>query len=57
MVPPIDPHGELFLHCWYLDDGLLCGPRESVLRALKLLQQETPKTGLALKLEKCELYS
>lgn len=57
LIPLLDPANELYLHAWYLDDGLLCGPRSVILRAIETLRQATPWTGLEMKSEKCELYS
>ena len=36
----------LLLHAWYLDDGVLAGPRSALLRVISLLQQDEPTLGL-----------
>ena len=48
---------DLYLHQWYLDDGVIGGSSADVLRALSVLRQEGPTLGLNLNLSKCELFS
>ena len=57
ILPSLDPDHQLNLQSWYLDDGVLCGPRATVLSALVTLQRSTPASGLAVNLDKCELFS
>ena len=45
------------LHAWYLDDGVLAGPRSALLRVVLLLQQDGPTLGLFINVGKCEIYS
>ena len=47
----------LLLHAWYLDDGILAGPRSALLRVISLLQQDGPSLGLFINVGKCEIYS
>eukprot|EP00731_Ephydatia_muelleri_P019018 Em0011g1058a len=47
----------LQLQAWYLDDGILAGPRPALQRVLSLLQQEGPSVGLFINLLKCEIFS
>ena len=47
----------LQLQAWYLDDGILAGPRPALQRVLSLLQQEGPSLGLFINLRKCEIFS
>ena len=47
---------DLLLSAWYLDDGTLIGPQSSLRRALTILAEEAPITGLQLNLEKCVLW-
>eukprot|EP00731_Ephydatia_muelleri_P033215 Em0026g35a len=37
---------ELSYHAWYLDDGVLAGPRPAVLQALSIIQEIGPPNGL-----------
>ena len=46
----------LLLHAWYLDDGVLAGPRSALLRVISLLQQDGPSLGLFINVGKCEIY-
>ena len=47
---------ELALNAWFLDDGSLVGPSPVVAKALKIIQEASPTTGLEVNLEKCELF-
>ena len=47
----------LLLQAWYLDDGILAGPRCALQRVLSLLQQDGPALGLFINLGKCEMFS
>ncbi|KAL5516561.1 hypothetical protein EMCRGX_G001929 [Ephydatia muelleri] len=44
-------------HAWYLDDGVLAGPRQSLCRCLSLLQVHGPALGLLVNVSKCEVFS
>eukprot|EP00731_Ephydatia_muelleri_P009283 Em0004g1621a len=44
-------------HAWYLDDGVIAGPRSSLCRILSLLQEEGPALGIIVNLPKCEAFS
>ena len=48
---------DLLLNVWFLDDGVLCGPREVIIRALQIFMENGPSLGLHLNLAKCELFS
>ena len=42
----------LKLQFWFLDDGILCGRPEAVVKALDVLRTELPKIGLPLNVAK-----
>jgi len=42
---------------WYLDDGTLCGPLESVLQRFKDIGQHLQTIGLNINLSKCQLFT
>ena len=44
-------------HAWYMDDGVLAGPRQSLCEALNLLQVHGPALGLYVNLSKCEVFT
>lgn len=44
------------LNVWFLDDGILAGPKQNVLDDLASVIQEFQKIGLCLNSSKCELY-
>ena len=44
-------------HAWYLDDGVLAGPRQSLCWCLSLLQVHGPALGLLVNVSKCEVFS
>eukprot|EP00731_Ephydatia_muelleri_P035190 Em0103g2a len=44
-------------HAWYLDDGVLAGPRQSLCRCLSLLQVHGPALGLLVNVSMCEVFS
>ena len=44
-------------HAWYLDDGVMAGPRSSLCRILSLIQEEGPALGIIVNLPKCEAFS
>ena len=48
---------KLLFHAWYLDDGVVAGPKQSVLHALAIIQELGPPLGLVINPSKCELYS
>eukprot|EP00731_Ephydatia_muelleri_P032462 Em0024g6a len=47
----------LILQAWYLDDGVLAGPKHAVLRALSIIEDLGPSLGIFINLSKCELFS
>ena len=47
---------DLLLNVWFLDDCVLCGPREVIIRALQIFMEDGPSLGLHLNLAKCELF-
>ncbi|KAL5475102.1 hypothetical protein EMCRGX_G027157 [Ephydatia muelleri] len=47
----------LILQAWYLDDGVLAGPKHAVLRALSIIEDLGPSLGIFINLSKCELCS
>ena len=47
----------LILQAWYLDDGVLAGPKHAVLRALSIIEDLSPSLGIFINLAKCELFS
>ena len=48
---------ELLFHAWYLDDGVIAGPRLAVEKALSIIQELSPSLGLFVNPTKCELFS
>ena len=48
---------QLLFHAWYLDDGVVAGPKQSVLHSLARIQELGPPLGLVINPSKCELYS
>ena len=47
----------LLNHTWYMDDGVLAGPRATLCRAITLLQSEGPAPGIHINMSKCEVFS
>eukprot|EP00731_Ephydatia_muelleri_P017009 Em0010g107a len=47
----------LLFHAGYQDDGVVAGPKQSVLRALYIIQELGPPLGLVINPSKCEVYS
>ncbi|KAL5460145.1 hypothetical protein EMCRGX_G033572 [Ephydatia muelleri] len=47
---------ELLFHAWYLDDGVVAGPRLAVENALSIIQELGPPLGLFFNPTKCELF-
>ena len=45
-----------FLHVWYLDDGMLCGPTNDPCSALAFIEEEGPARALHLNRGKCLLH-
>ena len=45
---------DLSYHAWYLDDGVLAGPRSAVLQAASIMREIGPPNGL---IDKCEIFS
>ena len=41
---------------WYLDDGILVGPKETLLEVLQLLKLSFSNIGLAVNMLKCKLW-
>ena len=48
---------DLSYHAWYLNDGVLAGPRSAVLQALSITQEIGPPNGLIVNFPKCEIFS
>ena len=48
---------DLSYHAWYLDDGVLAGPRSAVLQALSIIQEFGPPNGLIVNFPKCKIFS
>ena len=46
----------LSLHCWYLDDGVVCGCKEDLLKVLSIIELYGPSRGLNLNRSKSFLY-
>eukprot|EP00731_Ephydatia_muelleri_P024463 Em0016g734a len=47
----------LLFHKWYIDDGVIAGPKQAVAHALSIIQDLGPPLGLHINIAKCELYS
>ena len=47
----------LLFHKWYIDDGIIAGPKQAVAHALSIIQELGPPLGLHINNAKCELYS
>ena len=47
----------LLNHAWYMDDGVLAGPRATLCRAITLLQSEGPALGIHINMSKCEVFN
>ena len=45
------------LNLWYMDDGVLAGSRESVLKNFDFLRTEAEKFGLQINVKKCEAFN
>ena len=45
------------LQAWYLDDGVLAGLRQAVLRALSIIEDLGPPLGIFINVSECELFS
>ena len=48
---------EMLFNAWFLDYGVLAGPKSAVLRAMHLIEELGPSFGIFINLAKCELYS
>ncbi|XP_026428293.1 uncharacterized protein LOC113324185 [Papaver somniferum] len=46
----------LYFHAWYLDDGTIAGDTMEVSKALRILQEDGPSSGLHLNIAKTELF-
>ena len=42
---------------WYLDDGVLSGPRAALSRAMDIIQGDSTLNGLHINFQKCQLLS
>ena len=47
----------LILQTWYLDDGVLSGPRSDVRRALSLIKDPGLSLGIIINVAKCKLFN
>ena len=47
---------DLLFHAWYIDDGVIAGPKQAVVQALSIIQDLGPPLGLVINSSKCELY-
>lgn len=52
----ISRHCCIALNRWYADDGILVGPIDEVVKALKLLRDEGPASGFYVNISKCRAY-
>ena len=48
---------QLSFHSWYMDDGVIAGPKQAALQALSIFKQLGPPLGLFINTFKCELFS
>ena len=48
---------QLSFHSWYMDDGVIAGPKQVALQALSIIKQLNPPLGLFINTFKCELFS
>ena len=46
----------LIVRAWYLDDGVLAGPKSYVLHALSIFVDDGSIFGIIINLSKCELF-
>eukprot|EP00731_Ephydatia_muelleri_P004035 Em0002g211a len=47
---------DLLFHAWYINDGVIAGPKQAVVQALSIIQDLGPPLGLVINSSKCELY-
>ena len=47
--------GSLQSNFWYLDDGVLSGPRSALSRAMDIIQGDSTSNGLLINFKKCQL--
>ena len=47
---------QLSFHSWYMDDGVIAGPKQAALQALSIIKQLGPPLGLFINTFKCELF-
>lgn len=47
----------LLINSWYLDDGVLCGPYDDLMKALDIIESAGPPCGLSLNRSKCLLIT
>ena len=48
---------QLSFHTWYMDDGVITGPKQATLQELSITKQLGPPLGLFINISKCELLS
>eukprot|EP00731_Ephydatia_muelleri_P016289 Em0009g713a len=48
---------QLLFHSWYMDDGVIAGPKQAALQALSIIKQLGPPLGLFINTSKCELFT
>ena len=47
----------LSFHSWYMDDGVIAGPKQADLEALSIIKELGPPLGLFINASKGELFS
>ena len=47
----------LLINSWYLDDGVLCGPYDDLMKTLDIIESAGPPCGLSLNRSKCLLIT
>ena len=47
----------LLFHKWYIDNGVIAGPKQAFAHALSIIQELGPPLGLYINNAKCKLYS
>ena len=46
----------LLLHRWYIDDGVVAGPKPALAKVFSIIQELGPPLGLFINAGKCELF-
>ena len=46
----------LLFHKWYIDDGMVAGPKHAVAKVFSIIQELGPPLGLFINAGKCELF-